>query len=78
MIKEVYSKIKKYIITILSIILCIILFIPLVLAYFYIKQQGKSIQIHPEFKIIDCKKEDIEVLSESVEIAKEILNKVQK
>ena len=76
--KNFLLKIKEYLMIILAIAFIIIIFIGIIGFIFYLKNNNKKLQIRPEFKIIDCKKEDVEVLSDAVDIAKEILNKVQK
>lgn len=75
--KDIYLLVKKYFKIVIAIIIFIAICIPFVLAYLYLRQQDKKIQIHPELKIIDCKKEDIEVLSDTIDLAKDILNRVQ-
>jgi hypothetical protein len=75
--KNFLLKIKEYLMIILAIAFIIIIFIGIIGFIFYLKNNNKKLQIRPEFKIIDCKKEDVEVLSGAVNIAKEILNKVK-
>lgn len=75
--KDIYLLVKKYFKIVIAIIIFIAICIPFVLAYLYLRQQGKKIQIHPEFKIIDCKKEDVDALTDVIDIAKDILNRVQ-
>jgi len=71
--------VKIYLITILTIIFIIIIFVGIVAFVLYLKNNNKKLQIIPIFKIIDCKKEDnLNTLSESINIAKEILSKVKK
>lgn len=76
--KNFLLKIKEYLTIILAITFIVIIFVGIVVFIFYLKNNNKKLQIKPEFKIIDCKKEDVEVLSDAVNIAKDILNKVQK
>jgi uncharacterized membrane protein YciS (DUF1049 family) len=76
--KNFLLKMKEYLMIILAIAFIIIIFIGIIAFIFYLKNNNKKLQIHPEFKIIDCKKEDVEVLSDAVDVAKEILNKVKK
>lgn len=76
--KNFLLKIKDYLMIILAITFIVIIFVGIVAFIFYLKNNNKKLQIHPEFKIIDSKKEDIEVLSDAVNVAKEILNKVQR
>jgi uncharacterized membrane protein YciS (DUF1049 family) len=76
---KLLNKIKQYLISIFAIIFIIMIFAFIIFIMIYLKNKKQKIQIHPEFKIIECKQEDnIEVLSSSIDIAKEILNKVQK
>lgn len=75
--KNFLLKIKEYLMIILAITFIVIIFVGIVAFIFYLKNNNKKLQIIPEFKIIDCKKEDVEVLSDAVNIAKEILNKVK-
>jgi len=77
MIKEIFLKLKKYLVTILTIIIFIAICIPFVLAFLYLKQKGKTIQIHPEFKIIDIKTEDLIDLGTAIDEAKAILNGIK-
>ena len=77
MIKQIYLKFKKYIITFLAIVLFIALCIPFVLAYLYLKQNGKSISIHPTFKIVDAKQEDLSGLSDAISEASQILKGIK-
>lgn len=76
--KNFLLKIKEYLMIILAITFIVIIFVGIVAFIFYLKNNNKKLQIRPEFKIIDCKKEDVEVLSDAVDVAKEILNKVKK
>lgn len=76
--KNFLLKMKEYLMIILAIAFIIIIFIGIIGFIFYLKNNNKKLQILPEFKIIDCKKEDVEVLSDAIDVAKEILNKVQK
>jgi hypothetical protein len=76
--KNFLLKIKEYLIIILAITFIIIIFVGIIAFIFYLKNNNKKLQIIPEFKIIDCKKEDVEVLSDAIDVAKEILNKVKK
>lgn len=70
---------KDYLMTILAIILIIGIFVFIFIAVMYLKKSDKKLQIVPKFKVIDAKKEDnLDTLNESVDIAKEILNKVQR
>jgi hypothetical protein len=71
--------IKTYLTTILTILFVIIIFVGIVAFILYLKNNNKKLQIIPSFKIIDMKKEEnLDTLSESVKIAKNILLKVQK
>jgi hypothetical protein len=76
--KNFLLKIKEYLMIILAIAFIIIIFIGIIAFIFYLKNNNKKLQIIPEFKIIDCKKEDVEILSDAIDVAKEILNKVKK
>lgn len=70
---------KEYLTTILTIVFVIAIFVLIVLAVIYLRGTNKKLQIIPEFKIIDAKVDpNIDALSESVEIAKNILSKVKK
>jgi len=70
--------IKTYLVSILTIVFVIAIFIGIVALVLYLKNNNKKLQIIPTFKIIDCKKEDnLDALSESVGIAKDILLKVK-
>jgi hypothetical protein len=76
--KNFLLKMKEYLMIILAIAFIIIIFIGIIGFIFYLKNNNKKLQIRPEFKIIDCKKEDVEILSDAIDVAKEILNKVKK
>jgi hypothetical protein len=76
--KNFLLKMKEYLMIILAITFIVIIFVGIVVFIFYLKNNNKKLQIRPEFKIIDCKKEDVEVLSDAIDVAKEILNKVKK
>jgi hypothetical protein len=76
--KNFLLKMKEYLMIILAIAFIIIIFIGIIGFIFYLKNNNKKLQIIPEFKIIDCKKEDVEILSDAIDVAKEILNKVKK
>lgn len=76
--KNFLLKIKEYLMIILAITFIVIIFVGIIAFIFYLKNNNKKLQIIPEFKIIDCKKEDVEILSDAIDVAKEILNKVKK
>jgi hypothetical protein len=71
------SKIKNSLISILSTVFVIIIFIGIIIFLYNLRRQGKTLQIIPEFKIIDMYKEDITLLNNSINIAKDILKKVK-
>ena len=73
------SKIKQYLVTILTIIFVITIFAGIVAVVMYLRKSDKKLQIAPEFKVIDCKQEEsLDAISESVDIAKNILGRVKK
>jgi len=57
-------------------IIVAISFFGIIIFVIWLKQSGKSIQIKPEFKIVDSKKEDTDFLSESIDVAKNILERM--
>jgi hypothetical protein len=70
---------KEYLVTTLTILFIISIFVGIVLIVVYLNKTGKKLRIIPEFKIIDSKDEpDIDSLSESVHIAKDILTRIKK
>ena len=70
---------KEYLTTILTIIFVIAIFVLIVLAVIYLRGTNKKLQIVPEFKIIDAKVDpEIDAVSESVGIARDILSRVKK
>jgi hypothetical protein len=76
---KILKLIKEYLTTILTIIFVVAIFIGIVVAVIYLRGTNKKIQIVPEFKVIDAKVDpNLDALSESVEIAKNILKKVNK
>ena len=73
------SKIKQYLVTLITLLFIVAIFIGIVAVVIWLKKSDKKLQIIPTFKIIDCKQEEsLDALSESVEIAKDILKKVKK
>jgi hypothetical protein len=73
------SKIKQYLVTILTIIFVIAIFAGIVAIVMYLRKSDKKLQIVPEFKIIDAKVDpNLDALTDSVNIARDILSKVQK
>ena len=73
------SKIKQYLVTLITLLFIVAIFIGIVALVIWLKKSGKKLQIVPSFQIIDCKQEEsLDALSESVEIAKDILKKVKK
>jgi len=76
---NILKSIKDNLVTILTIIFVIAIFVGIVAVVIWLKKSDKKLQIVPTFKIIDCKQEEsLDALSESVEIAKDILKKVKK
>ncbi len=73
-----WKNIKKYSSILISIVIVILLTIPFILAYLYLKQKGKRLQIYPEFKVVDSKTEDLTDLQTAIDEAKEILNRFNK
>ena len=79
MIKEFFKKSKSYLISTFSIIFIVAIFVFIVLLVIYLRKSNKKIQIVPTFKIVDSQvDENLAPLTESINIAKEILNKVKK
>ena len=76
--KQFLLKIKEYLLIILAIVFIILTFVGIVFAVIYLKKQKKKLNIKPTFEIVDMKKEDnIDAISESVNIAKDILLRVK-
>ena len=67
---KVLKKIKSY-------ILFGLIIIPVIFIFIYLRSKGKSLQITPEFKVIDCKKEDLTGLQDAISVAQDILKKAQ-
>jgi len=73
------KSIKDNLVSLFTIIFIIAIFAGIVFAVMYFRKSGKKLVIVPEFKIIDAKVDpNIDALSESIEIAKDILSKVKK
>jgi len=77
MITTILHNIKKYTITIISILLVIILFGGILFFVYYLTKQNKRIQIIPEFKIIDAQDFNIDSVTQTIQVCKEILARVQ-
>lgn len=62
------------------IILSMVLLIPFILLYLYLRSQQKTIQTTPTWKIVDVKNNndiDEENLEKGLEIFKDIINKIE-
>lgn len=77
---ETVTKVKTILTWVVAILIVTVLIVPYILILLYYRKQGKSIQLVPEFKIIDAKKETDEVLEEANQIIKkneDILGKIK-
>ena len=77
---ETVSKVKTILTWVVAILIVTVLIVPYILILLYYRKQGKVIQLVPEFKIIDAKKETDEVLEEANEIVRkneDILGKIK-
>lgn len=68
-----FKYIKKYASLFIGFLMAVGVVILFVLSYLYLKQRGKKLQIHPEFKIIDAYTEDTSDLETAINEAKELL-----
>jgi hypothetical protein len=77
MIKEILIKIKDIIILLFGFIFVALIFGGIVFFIYNLKKKGKTLQIHPEFKVVDVYEENFTTLEESLNVANDILNKIQ-
>lgn len=77
MIKEILIKIKDIVILLFGILFVTSIFVGIVLYIYNLKKNGKTLQILPEFKVIDVYEDNFTVLEESLNVANDILNKIQ-
>lgn len=78
---ETLTKAKKIATWIGAILLVIVLIVPYVWFVLYLRKQGKTLQLIPEFKIISIHtdgQDDIGTFTSAVKKAKESLKQVQK
>jgi hypothetical protein len=79
MILNILNTIKKYLITSITIIFIIAIFIGIVALVIFLKKSNKKLKIIPQFEIVDCKDEpQLDSLTDSINIARDILSKVNK
>ncbi len=77
---ETVAKVKTILTWIVAILIVTVLFVPYVLMFFYYKKRGKSIQLVPEFKILDSSKPTDSALDEAhklVEKNSDILGRIR-
>jgi len=77
MFKKILNNIKVYTLNFISFILVICLFIFIFFIVYMFLKQNKKIQIIPEFKIIDAQEFDVNTTEQTIELCKEILQKVR-
>ncbi|HRT03508.1 MAG TPA: hypothetical protein P5513_06170 [Candidatus Diapherotrites archaeon] len=77
MFKKILNNIKVYTLNFISFILVICLFIFIFFIVYMFLKQNKKIQIIPEFKIIDAQEFDVNTTEQTIELCKEILQKVK-
>ena len=76
--KEVSTKMKNIFAWVITVLILAVLIVPYIVFYFYLRKQGKSLQIHPEFKVIDSKEEPRQKdIKKAVINAKDILKKAK-
>ncbi len=78
MIKNILIKTKDILILLLSIVFVALIFGGIVFFIYNLHKKKKTLQIIPEFKIIDVYEENFSALEDSLNIANDILNRVQK
>ena len=77
---ETVSKVKTILTWVVAILIVTVLIVPYILILLYYRKQGKAIQLVPEFRISDSKKETDAVLEEANEIVRkneDILGKIK-
>ncbi len=77
MFKKILNNIKVYTLNFISFILVICLFIFIFFIVYMFLKQNKKIQIIPKFKIIDAQEFDVNTTEQTIELCKEILQKVK-
>lgn len=78
MIKEIFIKIKDIVILLFGILVVALLFGGIILFIYNLKKKGKTLQILPEFRVIDVYEDNFTILEESLNVANDILKRVQK
>ena len=76
---KVWKFIKKFKGWFIGIIIILIVVVPYIILYFYLRKNGKEITIFPEFKIINIKNEkeiDPKIAEDAIAKGKEILKRV--